>query len=383
MYLNIHFYIAMSIICLPSSMSLPILSINGMVFHTDHNISIQLCHLFNISLSECTCTKTPQLCHVEDFLSSYSLKNRTSHRTYERPDSTTIAYSFISLIVALLGFLGNAMVLIVSYYQRSKKSTSCRIRIRELAVVNLLSSLLQLINTTPLLWTNNWLYGPFMCKTIRTSLELGSFLTVGYIQIIAMHRYLLFVTPFKSHINSNNPKYYESVINMAICVVAVVPYWMTLKIEEHSGRCIGSHSNHTFMLYYNSAIVLLYVILPLCSLTVITFKMIIHVKNRDTRKLMAHAHEITAQISKKENDRIMYITLCVLLFFIVCTSPTRVITVYMEVIESDAENLNKYLILSLVSYFTYPLQNTLNPILYNMVAKRWRKDAKRLLLTDD
>ena len=202
---------------------------------------------------------------------------------------------------------------------------------------------------------------------------MGSFLTVGYIQIIAIHRYLFLLSPFKTKEREGDTKYYEVVINIAIGVALVVPYSMTLQIEEHSGRCVGYHMNHTFMLYYNSAIVLFYVIIPVCLLTVLSLKMVRYVNEQDVDSLSSHA--ITVQRVKKRNYRVTYITLCVLFFFIISTSPTRIITVYMEMIESESGNVDKYLILSLVSYFTYPLQNTLNPVLYSMSAKNWRKEA--------
>ena len=37
-----------------------------------------------------------------------------------------------------------------------------------------------------------------------------------------------------------------------------------------------------------------------------------------------------------------------------------------------------YLTLAFIAYTTYPLQSTLNPILYSMITKEWRKEMKAL-----
>ena len=35
-----------------------------------------------------------------------------------------------------------------------------------------------------------------------------------------------------------------------------------------------------------------------------------------------------------------------------------------------------YMVLVFVAYVIYPLQSLLNPLLYNIIAKKWRKDMK-------
>ena len=42
------------------------------------------------------------------------------------------------------------------------------------------------------------------------------------------------------------------------------------------------------------------------------------------------------------------------------------------------KDLKVYMILAFISYITYPLQSVLNPILYSMVAKEWRKEIVRV-----
>merc|ERR1711962_1068388 len=64
-----------------------------------------------------------------------------------------------------------------------------------------------------------------------------------------------------------------------------------------------------------------------------------------------------------------------LLAFVVCNLPTRVITIYMLNVNYSVA-MDLYMGLAICAYVSYPLQSTLNPILYSMMAKKWRQDLK-------
>ena len=49
----------------------------------------------------------------------------------------------------------------------------------------------------PLYWSNKWTYGHFACKLIKGALEMGSLLSSGFFQLIAVERYLLIVQTLK------------------------------------------------------------------------------------------------------------------------------------------------------------------------------------------
>ena len=48
----------------------------------------------------------------------------------------------------------------------------------------------------PLYWTNEWVYGSWMCKVMKGTLEVGSLMSSGFFQLIAVERYFLIVYTF-------------------------------------------------------------------------------------------------------------------------------------------------------------------------------------------
>ena len=54
----------------------------------------------------------------------------------------------------------------------------------------------QVANVIPLYWTNEWVYGSWMCKVMKGTLEVGSLMSSGFFQLIAVERYFLIVYTF-------------------------------------------------------------------------------------------------------------------------------------------------------------------------------------------
>ena len=79
------------------------------------------------------------------------------------------------------------------------------------------------------------------------------------------------------------------------------------------------------------------------------------------------------------NKRIMVNMLSVLSMFIVCTLPSRLISIVMGMPTEGSHHLN--LALQFLSYVLFSLQGTLNPILYSMLAKQWRRNMTNELRT--
>lgn len=334
----------------------------------------QLCLALNISMSDCTCQIIPQLCAISQKLSSLKNSLTPINKTYTRSNEATILYVSVSLVASVIGLLGNTAVIITAYQNRARLPP-CKVHIAQLAVVNFVFSILQIINIIPLCWTNTWPYGAFMCRFMRSLLEVSSFLSIGYIAIIAIGRYYLVVAPITCNRKSKKWRHIFVVLNMFIVIATIIPYSLSLGIENYSGRCIVYQNDRkTLPLIYNCSILLLYSIIPIILLFLLAVRMLTKLSNRDNKNLTCDK-TIQTRINTR-NTRVMYITLSIFLFFIVCTLPTRIITIYIELIGYQTMNVDSYVVLTLISYFTYPLQNILNPILYSMTAKTWRRQVK-------
>merc|ERR1712168_1269662 len=80
---------------------------------------------------------------------------------------------------------------------------------------------------------------------------------------------------------------------------------------------------------------------------------------------------------EKVNARIMLNMLAVLTLFIVCTLPSRFVFIAMDMVEFKSHGV--LLGFQFLSYILYSLQGTLNPILYNMMAKEWRRNLSGVM----
>ena len=69
--------------------------------------------------------------------------------------------------------------------------------------------------------------------------------------------------------------------------------------------------------------------------------------------------------------------LLILSLFIICTLPSRLVTITMDMVDFRSHRV--ILIFQFISYILYSLQGTLNPILYSMLAKQWRRNLTQVV----
>ena len=93
-----------------------------------------------------------------------------------------MTYATIAAISAVVGIIGNAVVIFIALHERRQLS-ACKLHIAQLAVVNFVFSAVQIANVIPLYWTNTWIYGKPMCKVMKTTLEVGSLLSSGLVMM--------------------------------------------------------------------------------------------------------------------------------------------------------------------------------------------------------
>lgn len=341
-----------------------------------------LCLIFNVSMEMCSCKKTPDLCEFEE----ESSVNTTIQTIYVRSNDYTVIYASVTIFASLLGIIGNGAVIIVAI-KRSGNISSCKLHLVELAVLNFVFSVIQMINTIPLFWTNKWLYGLVFCQLLRTLLEIGSLMTILFILIIALERYILIVHPSKKDMLNGSIKHVSVLAGLVVVVATVVPYLLGLDIEYGSNRCIqfkGAHKNMS--LPYHWFVIIVYSALPVIIITTLYGKMIGSLfKNATTNKAVNTGVALLTRM--KTNRRIVYITLAILGCFILCTLPTRASIIFFErkglkmgrddYHNDDGKDL--YLILTFFGYISYPFQSTINPLLYSVFDKEWRKEMKQLL----
>ena len=328
-----------------------------------------ICSRLNISTYNCSCDHMSSVCVLQR-----ELRNESVVTSYRRLSTTTIVYASVTLVFSVFGAIANFLVLLVAYRQR-KCLQSGKLHIAELAAVNLIFCLLQLMNIMPLYWTNMWLYGRSVCKLVRSLMELSSFLTIGFVVIIAIERYLLVNYPLKRVAVEKNLRHSLVIGNFVISIVTVVPYLVGLDVDR-DGRCvIFINQTKNMGLPYHCFVLVIYMALPVCVTTTIYISILRSLSTKKFNKQFSDSSIVQQRIRATKNRRIVWTTMVTLVAFLLCNLPTRVISMYLLSVHYKVK-VHVYMVLVFVAYVTYPLQSALNPILYSMLANQWRCDMK-------
>jgi len=326
-----------------------------------------ICDFLQIAPENCTCASTPLVCELTDFKKNRQ-QNGTRKYPFKRDDVFTITYATIAVTSSVFGIIGNIAVIYIAF-QQGRGISICKLHIAELAVVNFLFSAVQLVNVLPLYWTNAWIYGKAMCKLTKGILEAGSLLSSGFFQLITIERYLLVVRTF----NVDKMQRHERLIVGCLIVLVtatVTPYIMGIQIEPGSQRCVNIIGEERWLSQaYTFFAFVVYSVLPIGITSVLVVNLILHFQQEASS---------SSFIDRKDlNKKILKHMLLVFFLFIVCTLPSRLVSIYMNMAYFKSSKM--LLGFQFLSYTLYSLQGTLNPILYSMLAREWRRSLSQVV----
>ena len=135
-----------------------------------------MCKTLLIPLMNCSCDKLTMFFGTQDrnssFCSPNAPENLEKHLRDVRKAEFSIVLPLLATIVALLGTLGNSIVVWVQISVVGVKNKHSAL-ITLLAVCDLLFALLALVYYIPKLLTNQWLYGEVGCKVIGSAHTVG------------------------------------------------------------------------------------------------------------------------------------------------------------------------------------------------------------------
>ena len=330
-----------------------------------------ICKWFKIHPSNCSCPHSPIVCQAMSF--NQGAKRNSSWTTvFIRRHSVTVIYATVALISSTFGIIGNAMVVLMAYRHRNKMSPA-KLHVAELAVVNFIFSAVQVMNVSPLYWTSTWIYGEFLCKLTKSTLEVGSLLSSGFFQLITIERYFLIVRAANANMVKKTCEQYKHIAmlcNVVLVVFTVVPYIRGVGIEHQSNRCVNfADDNQSLALPYTWFTFIVYSVLPIGVTSMLAVKLLIYLSKERCSSSMVGREKVHAQI--------LVNMLSVLTLFIVCTLPSRFVFIAMDMVEFKSHHV--LLAFQFLSYMLYSLQGTLNPILYNMMAKEWRRNLSGMV----
>ena len=338
----------------------------------------QLCKMFDIPEENCTCDIF-EIPEDSDTLCKYSENNETVSevRLIYVPE-LSIPVGVVALVASVYGIFGNAVVIGV-LMRIGRNLSRCKQIIGALAVSDLIFSVWQLVLSIPLLWTNKWIYGGFLCKILKGGKVTGEFLYIGFVLILAIERFLAIVKK-GAKISSFKIKF-ALVINVIIALMTVTPLLILYDVTN-DGRCDGTWKNmRNNSTYYDWLITVLYFIIPLSAIVMLLSKSMeeLNKQSRITKITFTSAHCNINEKMINENKQMIKMIFGMLTAYAVCILPNRLVSFYLDFYIKSIGS-KTYITLCYVGLITYSVLVAVNPTIYFIIDYTWRENMKEIIL---
>uniref|UniRef100_A0A4W4F658 B2 bradykinin receptor n=1 Tax=Electrophorus electricus TaxID=8005 RepID=A0A4W4F658_ELEEL len=311
--------------------------------------------------------------------SSISLFNFTNNS--DCPDSEAWDWLYTMqpvymFVICVLGIMGNVFVLLV-FCLHKKACTVAEIYLGNLAAADLL-----LMFSLPF-WALNvansfeWQFGSVMCRLVNMCASMNMYCSIYFLVLVSADRYVALVHTL-SHGHIRRP-WYAKLSCLAVWSLGVLLSIPTLNFrtvkhmsEYRVSACILNYPSRVVELACDILLIVLGFIIPVSVISYCTWKIIRALQGQVTDRFNAVNTEKKATV----------LVLAVLLAFLVCWVPFHLITLLDILLRLKVlGGCVLHNVLDICNQiFTYlALSNSvLNPILYVIVGKNFRKKVKEI-----
>ncbi|KAM4625857.1 uncharacterized protein ACJ7VT_004154 [Polymixia lowei] len=280
------------------------------------------------------------------------------------------------LAISVLGILGNVFVLLV--FCLHKKSCT----VAEIYLGNLAAADLVLVSCLPF-WAVNvangfeWPFGPLLCRLVNLGIKMNTYCSIYFLVLVSIDRYVALVHTM-SHGRMRRPKYakmgcllvwcFGLLLSVPTLIFRAVKYFPDYDVNA----CFLNYPNMTTELVFDGMLIIFSFMIPVFIISYCTFNIIQALKNQTMGRFNAENTERKATL----------LVLAVLLAFLICWVPFHLVTTLDVLVRADVMQ-GCYLIAVLDvcnQIFTYLafFNSVLNPILYVIVGKNFRKKVSEL-----
>lgn len=280
------------------------------------------------------------------------------------------------MLLTILGIALNVFVLMV-FCLHKKACTVAEIYLSNLAAADLL-----LLSCLPF-WAVNvangfdWPFGQVMCKVVNVGIKMNVYCSIYFLVLVSIDRYVALVYPM-SHGRTRKPKYAKlgSLLTWSFGLLLSVPALVFREVQHFPeygiSACFLNYPNNTVELLCDGMLVIFSFIIPISIISVCTIKIIHSLKIQSIERFNAEKTEQKATI----------LVLAVLLAFLICWVPFHVVTMLDVLLRAEVLggcHLENVLDIcnQIFTYLAF-LNSVLNPILYVIVGKNFRKKVSEV-----
>ncbi|KAM7163805.1 B2 bradykinin receptor-like isoform 1-T2 [Macrochelys suwanniensis] len=310
-----------------------------------------------------------------------------SHNTSENSNSSTCIiwdawdwlYTFQPMflwVIFVLGAIENAFVLSILCFHKS------RCTVAEIYLANLAVADLMLVCGLPF-WAINianqfkWPFGPFLCKVVNAIIYMNFYSSIYFLMMVSIDRYLALVkTMSLGRMRRGTCAKWNSLIIWVSALLVCSPtlvFRSVHYVDEIKDRaCILHYPSTHWRIATNILLNTVGFLIPLCVITYCTIQIIKALRDNKIQRLTEIQTEKRATI----------LVLAVLLLFIICWLPFQITTfidilIQVGIISDCITKDVSELVTQVATYCSYS-NSCLNPVLYVIVGKHFRKKSREL-----
>ena len=277
---------------------------------------------------------------------------------------------FIYVLSIVVSWIGNSLVIIVSFLNRQSLSP-CRILMAHLAAINLLFSFRLPFQIRLELNGGVWEWGVFYCKIMHGFSSASLLASIETVTVIAIERYRGISMPYsrkwtKTHI------IISMILVWLIALITYTPYMHYLNV--YGEYCYDRYPSLTAQQVYSIVIFVFRYVIPLIILSFCYLRIGLVVHRRPTQ-VSTHQNQATENTRKRENNRIIRILVVIVVAFALLTAPTSIWWLWYDFGGTDtAVALD---MIEVFAAFLY-LHSAINPIIYGIMDQKFKKGVSDL-----
>ena len=350
-----------------------------------------VCDDFGIPRQNCSCDlfKKPdgspsELCLVEEHAKNGTVREYFNVTAVHFNSSRlTIISSSIALTAAIASIIGNSIIIAVAVAYRRSLSTFKRI-IASLAVCDIVFAVLNFIREVSKFWTEKWKFGTAFCKIFEASRTMGSNIAIGIILIISVERYIGIVHPFGNGLFGWR-LYILEILNVLFALCTAIPIFIFEQVDSHGycRRIWPQVEDRRDSRIFNWFQVVVYLMFPTLVMSGLYFRMILHLRKSLSNVESSVDFKIRKQ-RHKDNMRIVKLLVCILTSFVILVGPCYVTILCLDYLYGNEATEGYYTgdeegNFLFFMFLSYPFHTAVNPVIYSVVDKRWRRTITKLI----
>ncbi|XP_053312029.1 motilin receptor [Spea bombifrons] len=296
---------------------------------------------------------------------------------------TLIPVTTVSLLVMVVGLIGNAItILIIKTYKDMKTTTN--FYLSSMAVSDMIILLCLPFDLYRLWKSRPWIFGDFLCKFQNFISEGCTYSTILHITALSMERYLAICFPLKAKVFITKRR--VKVVIASLWVFALLsagPFYFLVGSEQlynmssdsgSSWECrYTSYASSSGLLNVMMWVTTVYFFVPMFCLTILYgFIGKTLWKGKDA---LRGPNAARREKCHKQTVRILVV---VVLSFIICWLPFHIgRIIFVHTRGFQMLKVSQYF--NTVAMQLFYLSASINPILYNVISKKFRAAAYKLL----